>query len=129
MVKNLSKQSEKASDFLKKEVGEVPKHAVVLEKYDAQVSDALQTMRTKILGDGKLSKKTKELIRIGIATSIRLPKDPFARLHAFAAVKAGATPEEVHEAVEVALLICGLSGYAEYGYAVVQEAENVSKGA
>lgn len=125
----MSKQSERASDFLKKEVGEVPKHAVVLEKYDSAVSDALQTMRTKILSDGKLSKKAKELIRIGIAASIRLPKDPFARLHAFAAVKSGATPEEIHEAVEVALLFCGLSGYAEYGYAVVQEAENISKSA
>ena len=121
----MTSEKEKASDFLKKEVGEVPKHSLVLEKYDTQVSDSLQVMRTKILGDGKLSKKTKELIRVGIAASIRLPRDPFARLHAFAAVKAGATPDEIHEAVEVALLFCGLSGYAEYGYAVVQEAEAI----
>jgi hypothetical protein len=42
-------------------------------------------------------------------------------------VKAGATPEEIHEAVEVALMVAGLSSYAGYGRKVVRFAENFSK--
>lgn len=117
---------ENSVSFLKKELGTIPPHSVVLEEYDSDVAEGLQQMRSSIMKDGKLSKKTKELVRIGIASVLRLPSEPFARYHANAAVRAGNTPEEIHEAVEVALLYGGLSSYASYGYAVVREAEKAA---
>jgi len=104
----LRRTKKSAVSLLQKEVGETAKHSVVLEKYDPEISDALQIIRKKVLSDGLLPKKTKELLRIVVATSLRLPVEPFARFHAFAAVSAGNSPEEIHEAVEVALLFAGL---------------------
>lgn len=57
------------------------------------------------LADGLLTGKTKELIALAIAVSVRC--DPCIAHHSRAVVKAGATPDEVAEALGVAVLMGG----------------------
>ena len=56
-------------------------------------------------GDGALSTKTKELIALAVAVSARC--DGCIAFHAHDAVKAGATDEEIVEALGVAILMGG----------------------
>ena len=57
------------------------------------------------MADGLLSAKTKELIALAIAVSVRC--DPCIAHHSRAVLKAGATKEEVAEALGVAVLMGG----------------------
>ena len=54
----MKRNTEDATSYLSKEVGEIPPHSAVLKKYDPEVSEALQTIREKVLRDGALPKKT-----------------------------------------------------------------------
>lgn len=60
------------------------------------------------LGDGALDVKTKELIGIGIGIATRC--DGCIASHGRGAAKAGATPQEVAEAIGVAILMAGGPG-------------------
>lgn len=57
---------------------------------------------------GELPRKTKELIMVGITCALYRPRG--ARLHIERALKLGATPREVLEAVEVAAIPGGMPG-------------------
>lgn len=57
------------------------------------------------LGDGTLNTKTKELIALGISVSSQC--DGCIASHARGAARAGATTEEVAEAIGVAILMAG----------------------
>jgi alkylhydroperoxidase/carboxymuconolactone decarboxylase family protein YurZ len=57
---------------------------------------------------GALPRKTKELIMVGITCALHRPRG--VRLHAERALKLGATPQEVLEAVEVAAIPGGMPG-------------------
>ena len=58
--------------------------------------------------EGALPRKTKELIMVGIACAIRVQRG--VRLHAERALKLGASPREVLEAMEVAAIPGGMPG-------------------
>ena len=62
---------------------------------------AFSAIAQSAIRDGALAVKTKELIALGISVAIRC--DPCIAFHAQAAVKAGATREEVLEAIAVAI--------------------------
>ena len=65
-------------------------------------------MHKAALGDGALDTKTKELIALGIAVATRC--DGCIASHARGAAKAGATADEVAEALGVAILLTGGPG-------------------
>jgi alkylhydroperoxidase/carboxymuconolactone decarboxylase family protein YurZ len=58
--------------------------------------------------EGALSRKTKELIMIGITCALRAQRG--VRIHSERALKLGATPREVLEAVQVAAIPGGMPG-------------------
>lgn len=58
--------------------------------------------------EGALERKTKELIMVGITCALNRPRG--VRLHIERALKLGATPREVLEAVEVAAIPGGMPG-------------------
>jgi len=58
--------------------------------------------------DGALSRKTKELIMIGITCALRAQRG--VRIHSQRALSLGATPQEVLEAMEVAAIPGGMPG-------------------
>ena len=58
--------------------------------------------------DGALTRKTKELIMVGITCALNRPRG--VRLHSERALKLGASPREVLEAVEVAAIPGGMPG-------------------
>jgi alkylhydroperoxidase/carboxymuconolactone decarboxylase family protein YurZ len=57
---------------------------------------------------GALPRQTKELIMVGITCALNRPRG--VRLHADRALKLGATPREVLEAIEVAAIPGGMPG-------------------
>ena len=57
------------------------------------------------VADGALPRSTKEMMALAIGIAARC--DGCITLHAHAALRAGATPEEVHEAIGVAVLMGG----------------------
>jgi alkylhydroperoxidase/carboxymuconolactone decarboxylase family protein YurZ len=58
--------------------------------------------------DGALSRKTKELIMVGITCALRAPRG--VRIHSQRALSLGATSQEVLEAMEVAAIPGGMPG-------------------
>jgi alkylhydroperoxidase/carboxymuconolactone decarboxylase family protein YurZ len=58
--------------------------------------------------DGALSRKTKELIMVGITCALRAQRG--VRIHSERALTLGATPQEVLEAMEVAAIPGGMPG-------------------
>lgn len=58
--------------------------------------------------EGALDRKTKELIMVGITCALDRPRG--VRLHSERALKLGATPRQVLEAVEVAAIPGGMPG-------------------
>jgi 4-carboxymuconolactone decarboxylase len=58
--------------------------------------------------DGALSRKTKEMIMVGITCALRLERG--VRIHSERALTSGASPREVLEAMEVAAIPGGMPG-------------------
>ena len=58
--------------------------------------------------DGALSRKTKELIMVGITCALRAQRG--VRIHSQRALPLGATPQEVLEAMEIAAIPGGMPG-------------------
>lgn len=66
-------------------------------------------MFQKIMGEGKLTVREKELIALGIAMGIQCK--PCIYLHVKKCLGAGATPEEIIEAAQVAVMMAGGPGF------------------
>ncbi len=76
-----------------------------LAKKSTEVMGAFRDMHGKIIKEGKLSVKEKELIALGIAVAIRCEGCILSHLDALKA--AGGTIDDVIEAIEVAVLMGG----------------------
>ena len=87
-----------------------------LAKLCPDVMKAFGDLHEAGVKDGSLSLKTKELIAIGISVSIRC--NDCITGHVKAALDAGATPEEIAEAVGVAVFMSGGPGTAYGGLAI-----------
>jgi AhpD family alkylhydroperoxidase len=79
-----------------------------LRTYIGGIYDGYSAMHKAALGDGALSAKTKELIALGIAIGDHC--DGCIASHARGAARRGATPEEVAEAIGVAIQMTGGPG-------------------
>lgn len=92
------------------------KNANQLKKECPDVMSAFGKLHHEAFKDDTLSTKTKELIAIGIAISIRC--NDCIDAHVKAAIKFGASREEISEAVDVAILMSGGPGTAYGGFAI-----------
>ena len=63
----------------------------------------------KVMGEGKLTVREKELIAVGIAVAIQCK--PCIFLHVKKCLASGATKEEVLEAAQVSVMMAGGPGY------------------
>ncbi len=70
----------------------------------------------KVMAEGALTVLQKELIAIGIAAAIQC--EPCIRLHVKKCLEAGATSEQIMEAVSVAVVMAGGPAYTHLGMVV-----------
>ena len=96
-------------DELEKKIGKVPRIFKELAKSDPDLHQMILKLDHYIWDDGALSSKTKKLIAIAIATSMR---DQHAIRAQMAGAKSlGVTKDEVEEALRVAYLLAGMPAY------------------
>jgi alkylhydroperoxidase/carboxymuconolactone decarboxylase family protein YurZ len=79
----------------------------VFEKLDPELLKAVQASEEFTFVDGALPKKFKLLIAMALDTS--LGSSEGVKVLAGRAMQAGATEEEIGEAIRVARLVCGVS--------------------
>lgn len=75
-----------------------------------------ERMRSAVLGDGVLERRVKELMALAVAVGAGDERTITMQVHD--ALGAGASPEEVVEAVAVAVMMAGAVGVARGGYAL-----------
>jgi len=93
----------------------------MLEQYNQDAMEGFYLLRKATLKsppEGTLTRKVQELIIVAIEAALR--KDPSG--HAAMAVDAGATVQEVHDAVAIVLWLAGMPAYHE-GMKAVRAAE------
>lgn len=105
-------------DELEKKIGKVPKFFRELTDKDPEMFDMVMKLEGHIWDDGALTKKTKKLIAIAIAASLRDQHAVHAQL--IGAENLGVTKKEVEEALRVAFLLAGMPAYV-YGKAQLDE--------
>jgi 4-carboxymuconolactone decarboxylase len=108
----------KNMDELEKQIGKVPKFFRELTEKDPEMFDMVMKLEGHIWDDGALSRKTKKLIAIAIAASLRDQHAVHAQL--IGAESLGVTKKEVEEALRVAFLLAGMPAYV-YGKAQLDE--------
>jgi 4-carboxymuconolactone decarboxylase len=85
-----------------------PPYEMVLEKYDATILEAVQSLNRVVHDEQRvLSPRLKELLTVVILTTLKAPEDSIKH-HIRAAIAAGATQEEVLEAIELIVTPAGL---------------------
>lgn len=67
------------------------------------------TLFQKVMADGALSTKYKELVAVGIAVAVHC--EPCINLHVQKSLAAGCTPEEIMEAASVSVMMAGGPGF------------------
>ncbi|HWQ64097.1 MULTISPECIES: carboxymuconolactone decarboxylase family protein [Methanospirillum] len=96
-------------DDLETKIGKVPRVFKKLAETDPDLHEMILKLDQYIWDDGALSRKTKKLIAIAIATSMR---DQHAiRAQMAGAKNLGVTKDEVEEALRVAYLLAGMPAY------------------
>nr|WP_048068168.1 carboxymuconolactone decarboxylase family protein [Methanoregula boonei] len=116
--KPVAKKTVKELKGLEKKIGKVPKFFKELTTNDPGMYDLVIKMEDHIWDDGKLTRKTKKLIAIAIAASLR---DQHAvRAQLMGAANLGVTKAEVEEALRVSFLLAGMPAYV-YGKAQLDE--------
>jgi 4-carboxymuconolactone decarboxylase len=108
----------KDMDDLEKKIGKVPKFFRELTDKDPVMFDMVMKLEGHIWDDGALTRKTKKLIAIAIAASLRDQHAVHAQL--IGAESLGVTKKEVEEALRVAFLLAGMPAYV-YGKAQLDE--------
>ena len=103
---------------LKRQIGKVPKFFRELTEKDPEMFDMVMKLEGHIWDDGALTRKTKKLIAIAIAASLRDQHAVHAQL--IGAESLGVTKKEVEEALRVAFLLAGMPAYV-YGKAQLDE--------
>lgn len=122
-------------DYLVAEMGRVHEVFQTLDRYDSALVDALASLRkTAIPGiDSKghsLSARDRELIMV--AVEVATGRGEKGKSHARKAVRAGATPKEVEEALALCIYLVGMSSWVDGGKDCVisaeEEQEKMKKG-
>lgn len=110
MVKDIKELEEK--------IGKVPKFFKELTVNDPKMFEMVMKLEGHVWDDGALTRKTKKLIAISIAASLRDQHATRAQLAG--AANLGVTKAEVEEALRVAFLLAGMPAYV-YGKAQLDE--------
>jgi 4-carboxymuconolactone decarboxylase len=103
---------------LERMIGTVPKFFKELTVKDPKMYEMVMKLEGHIWDDGALTRKTKKLIAIAIAASLRDQHAVHAQL--IGASKLGISKDEVEEALRVAFLLAGMPAYV-YGKAQLDE--------
>ncbi len=112
-------QLEEIFEYFRKDmVGRVPDSVKMLQRYSPGAMEGFYRIRKATTVDSSLPKKVRELIIVAVESALR--KDPSG--HARYAVEAGATVQEVHDAVALVLWLAGMPAYHE-GMKAVAAAE------
>ena len=109
---------EEIAAYFKAEMGNEPSSISSLERYSLGALEGFYRLRKATTVESSLPKKVRELIIVAVETALR--KDPTG--HARLAVEAGASPQEVHDAVALCLWLAGMPAYHE-GMKAVAAAE------
>jgi len=113
---------EEIREYFTDAMGKEPISVPSLERYNPDALEAFYLLRKATLKEppeGTLSKKVQELIIIAVESALK--KDALG--HARIAVDAGATPQEIHDAVGICLWLAGMPAY-HHGLRAVQAAED-----
>lgn len=102
--------------------GGVPDSVKMLERYNPGAMEGFYRLRRGTTVESSLPKKIRELIIVAVEAA--LMKNPSG--HARYAVEAGATPQEVHDAVVLTLWLAGMPAY-HAGMLAVDAAEKKAK--
>ncbi len=84
--------------------------------FDKEVMDAWVDWNTKVFKPGQLDKKTKELVAIACTYMTRCPW--CIEGHAKAAIKAGASKEEIAEVIQIAMALSSGAPIAHRNFAL-----------
>ena len=78
---------------------------IFLDEYVPKVWKLYLEQAEEAVKDGALSNKNKELMAFAVAIAVHC--EPCVKIHARRAIKGGASPEEIAEAVGVVVMLCG----------------------
>ena len=114
-------------DYLTEEMGRVHEVFQTLDKYDPKMADAVANLRRaaipgKQATDSTLDAKYKELIMI--AVEVATGRGEKGKTHARKAIRAGATPKQVQEALALCIYLVGMSSWVDGGMECVLVAED-----
>ena len=98
--------------------GRAPASIAMLERYSAGAMEGFYRLRRATTVESSLSKKVRELIIVAVEAALK--RDPSG--HARIAVAAGASPQEIHDAVALVLWLAGMPAY-HHGMLAVAAAE------
>lgn len=120
-------------EHFEKTLGVVPAPLRILGEHAPGVLDGYYRMRKWFMREppeGALPKKVKELLYVALDIALGAPLE-FNKAHAVAAVKAGASKDEVVEAVALTVFLAGMPKYMSVGHEIIKaavEAEAQLKG-
>ena len=105
-------------DYLVQEMGRVHEVFQTLDRYDPELVDSLASLRRSAipgLNDTKsvLPAKYRELIMVAVEAATG--RGEKGKSHARKAVRAGATPKEVQEALALCIYLVGMSSWVDGG--------------
>lgn len=118
---------DETKDYLVEEMGRVHEVFQTLDKYDPKLTDALASLRHAAI-PGKndkgstLDAKYKELIMI--AVEVATGRGEKGKTHARKAIRAGATPKQIQEALALCIYLVGMSSWVDGGMECVLAAED-----
>ncbi len=119
---------DETKEYLIDEMSRVHEVFQTLDRYDPTLVDALASLRRAALpakrkaGEGVLSTKYKELIMVAVEAATG--RGEKGKSHARKAVRAGATPKEVQEALALCIYLVGMSSWVDGGMDCVLSAED-----
>jgi alkylhydroperoxidase/carboxymuconolactone decarboxylase family protein YurZ len=96
--------TEQANEYVKKNMFFLPRMFAITNTALPEAAERFSDFYNVIWGDGALPRKIKELIFVSIGVSYR---SPACLIHVIPAIEAGATDQEIFEAVSVAFLAAG----------------------
>ena len=117
---------EETKDYLVEEMGRVHEVFQTLDKYDPRLTDALASLRRSAIhgkndSGSTLEAKYKELIMVAVEAATG--RGEKGKSHARKAIRAGATPKQVQEALALCIYLVGMSSWVDGGMECVLAAE------
>lgn len=94
-------RAQQANEYMKEKMGFTPRMFQTINTVNPEAGETFADFYNSIWQDGALSRKTKELIFTAIGVAYMSPR---CLIHVVPAVEAGATLEEVFEAVSVGMI-------------------------